>query len=427
MVDAYSPIAWFLIYTSLLAMGPQRVTAEVNSVTCTNSSVLRQEWRDLSAMQKQSFLNAVKILRNPTKSPSKRGLSNRFADFADIHASVAGRVHSNAMFLVWHREFLRRFEMELQQVDPSVSLPYWDTGYDGAKPLANVDIFGSKPTSMGTLAKKTKNGYCLGDGFCAGWKNADGSCLTRAYSSSIHFRDNTVYTPLILSSPNYDAFGSALASAHDMVHEQLGGKLLNGKRADMFLLSRSANDLLFYLHHANVDRLFYRWQKTNSSRSDKYSKTGYSAKGSINDILPFWKVPVKAVLLSDGGAVLPDGTGKYCIKYAPFSKGSKKEGVPRTGQRSTVAVPIGSGKNRTIARAPAISVSQSWIEANAASMNISTSRFEERIRGSEFTLDSIQRQFDEKLDQVLARNVTMDYEDAYEEVMAAWAVVSNLA
>ncbi|KAJ3240616.1 hypothetical protein HDU81_003200 [Chytriomyces hyalinus] len=427
MTDAHLHITWFLIYLSLLVMGTQTVTADANSAACANNTILRQEWRDLSPKQKQSFLNAVKVLRNPAKSPSKRGLSNRFADFASIHALLAGRVHSNAMFLVWHREFLRRFERELQQVDSSVSLPYWDTGYDGAKPLANVAIFGSKPTSMGTMAKKTKDGYCLGDGFCGGWKNADGSCLTRAYSSSIHFRDNTVYTPLILSSPNYDTFGTALASAHDMVHEQLGGTLANGKRADMFLLSRSANDLLFYLHHANVDRLFYRWQTSDASRSDKFSKTGYSAKGSINDVLPFWNVPVSAVLMSDGGAMLPDGTGKYCIKYAPFSKGSKKEGVPRTGQRSTVAVPVGSGKNRTIVRAPAISVSQSWIEANAASMNISTSRFEERIRGSEFTLDSIQRQFDEKLDQVMARNVTMDYEDAYEEVKAAWAVVSNLA
>ena len=91
----------------------------------------------------------------------------------------------------------------------------------------------------------------------------------------------------ILASPDFEAFGSArprgqnsAAAAwqrragartelefnpHDGVHGSLGG--------DMAQVGPASRDPIFYLHHANVDRLWAVW----------------NARGNANSPEPFWR------------------------------------------------------------------------------------------------------------------------------------------
>ena len=40
--------------------------------------------------------------------------------------------HRGSIFLPWHREFLRRFELDLQKEVSDVTLPYWDWAADAS-------------------------------------------------------------------------------------------------------------------------------------------------------------------------------------------------------------------------------------------------------------------------------------------------------
>src|SRR5438552_749989 len=95
-------------------------------------ATIRKNQKNLTAQEWQAFINAITALRglgNPTP---------RYGAFVDVHVramSMSGMswgVHSmqgmvGRNFLAWHRRFIRRFEQQIQKVDATVSLPYWDT------------------------------------------------------------------------------------------------------------------------------------------------------------------------------------------------------------------------------------------------------------------------------------------------------------
>lgn len=110
----------------------------------------RKNQAGLSSGEKAAFVNAVLALKNRT--PSQMGLSNRYDDYVQIHENsmlamtmtAPGWAHSGPAFLPWHREYLRRFELDLQAIDSSVSLPYWDWTVDNtpAATLWGADFLG---------------------------------------------------------------------------------------------------------------------------------------------------------------------------------------------------------------------------------------------------------------------------------------------
>ena len=89
---------------------------------------VRKNAKDLSKVEKTAFVDAVLALKLKP-SPWVPGLSlydtftlwHRDAFNCDINAA-----HMAPAFLPWHRAFLLLYEQQLREVDPTVSVPYWD-------------------------------------------------------------------------------------------------------------------------------------------------------------------------------------------------------------------------------------------------------------------------------------------------------------
>ncbi len=89
---------------------------------------MRKNQATLTATEKRNFIGALLELK-------RRGRYDRFVsthrDFVTSDTDFGPRVaHRGPSFLPWHRQFLLDFEQELQAIDDSVELPYWDWTVD---------------------------------------------------------------------------------------------------------------------------------------------------------------------------------------------------------------------------------------------------------------------------------------------------------
>ncbi|KAL2912733.1 hypothetical protein HK105_207725 [Polyrhizophydium stewartii] len=232
------------------------------SATCTSaqcSSYLeRKEWRALTTTERQNYINAVLCLK---KLGSKLGKSvksqSRFDDFAYVHYRALNIAHSSAHFLPWHRAYLHVYEQTLRaECKYTGALPYWDWTIDSQAPEKSP-IWSS--SAFGGDGSTSSTDRCVKTGPFASFKSQFGRpfCLSRTFSGNLG-STSSFYTPeaiyfMLSELTTYDDFRRAVEEGpHNNVHGGIGGC--------MALIDMSANDPVFMLHHANIDRMWYIWQ-----------------------------------------------------------------------------------------------------------------------------------------------------------------------
>ena len=183
----------------------------------------KQEWR--------RFIDAVDAIR-------KKGAAKpNYRDFLEVHVQAFRHenhdwgVHSMGTmvgrnFLAWHRQYLLRFERRLQDEDPQVFVPYWDWL---AKPKIPSQLNRSQLLQRWKVSHQFQGEWMPG----------------RDDVNAARRRDR------------FGPFQRRLESAHGDVHVAVGGEMAT---------ERSPADPLFWLHHANVDRIWARWQEKHPTR-----------------------------------------------------------------------------------------------------------------------------------------------------------------
>ena len=239
----------------------------------------RQNATSLTDSERDAYIDAVKELKNTIKSGHTLSI---YDEFVAIHWGIrqvtasdgtADRGHNGPAFLPWHREYLLRYEQELQNVNSDVTLPYWR--WDAKKADTN-DIF--KDEFMGPSGSGWGSNHAVTSGhfsIAEGWEihadldidNNQNSQGRLAGERALQ-RNNTL-TPSIgsrtlpggnqmenvMEQGTFSDFRSDLENAHNTVHVWVGESMVNA-----FV---SPNDPIFFMHHCNVDRLWAIWQQDN--------------------------------------------------------------------------------------------------------------------------------------------------------------------
>ncbi|VIO92324.1 ShTK domain containing protein [Brugia malayi] len=205
---------------------------------------IRKEIRMLNKNERERFFTAIQQLK-------ASGEYNRLADIHRQEASESG-AHAGPSFLLWHREFIKRMEIALRLIDPSIALPYWDSSLDQHLSDPRDSVMWSEML----MGESNSNGEVINGPFARFITLEGHPAITRNLGEEGHlFTDeniNTVYA--CPYPPNF----SALEYYHASVHIWIGG--------DMKPPLTSANDPVFFLHHSFVDYIFENWRQMHQNR-----------------------------------------------------------------------------------------------------------------------------------------------------------------
>jgi hypothetical protein len=177
--------------------------------------------------------------------------SGAWADQVALHADMRHRHHSSWRFMPWHRLQLVWFERHVARLSGKAdfAIPYWDWDDDRIPDLFLYDetfyVPGREAQQYDTISDfLRRNGQVLTGrltddfptffGRPRGGNDPTDGALGRRYYS-----------------------GSGEWGGHNLIHGFVGG--------DMGDLSRSPNDPLFWLHHANIDRIYALWRDRHYS------------------------------------------------------------------------------------------------------------------------------------------------------------------
>jgi tyrosinase len=244
---------------------PARVRKEVNSLTSTEIT---------------EFRTAVKLLRErmPTDPKSWRAQAVIHQDFCP---------HGNWFFLPWHRAYLWYFEEICREAlgpGNAFALPYWDWT---ANPLLPATFWGLDnplndssreidpnepipPEVAGPAVLANILGITDFETF------ASGKALTQ--------RPNT---------PPFGFTGQLEGVPHNNIHGLIGGNMAT---------YMSPLDPIFWLHHANIDRLWTEWDRLHPAAGvidpewldfevNTFADTaGAAAKRKVSDLLSTYKL-----------------------------------------------------------------------------------------------------------------------------------------
>jgi hypothetical protein len=167
---------------------------------------------------------------------------------------------SSANFLIWHRAYLYYFERILRDAsgDPGFALPYWD--YSQADARVFPQIFASRfldeeRTPNPLYHANRELAFVVG----ALSLSPDIGAATPAIGSDSFFSDigTTGFGGDILDSEHTE-LGLLEQRPHNDIHLAVGG-VVGGNNGAMADVKTAAFDPVFFVHHANIDRMWATW------------------------------------------------------------------------------------------------------------------------------------------------------------------------
>ncbi|KAF2967710.1 hypothetical protein GQX73_g5889 [Xylaria multiplex] len=260
-----------MITTSILALGASllafsqaaQAPYERKHAPCTSKSI-RKSWADLTAAEKQNYIDADLCLMTLPPKSGIEGAISRWDELQYAHAAQARYIHNVGAFLPFHRYFVTVHDHLLRaECNYTGPLPYWDEPLDVGD-IAASPLFSGEP-SFGGNGTGSKN--CIADG--------------PFVNVTLHFKEDLSTTEYCISRSLND-FAFSMMAARVNVEECLEKKSFGdawrclegrphsgghaGVLGTMINILLSPGDPVFYLHHGYLDRLWFDWQSRNPTK-----------------------------------------------------------------------------------------------------------------------------------------------------------------
>ena len=243
----------------------------------------RKNQATLTPTEKARFVAAVLALK----------ADGTWDQFVGVHDAAHMDAHRGPAFLPWHREYLRRLELELQRIDASVTLPYWNWSVDNSptSSIWNADLMGGNGRPGDRRVMTGAFAFDAGQ-----WTLVHGGTqdLRRDFGASVATLPTASDVTTTLAVTPYDAAPWNTSSTggfrnrsegwisgpqmHNRVHVWVGGSMLP---------LTSPNDPVFFLHHCFVDKLWAVWQRQHPTEG-YLPVSGAAAGHNLHDAMQPW-------------------------------------------------------------------------------------------------------------------------------------------
>lgn len=175
---------------------------------------------------------------------------------------------SSADFLLWHRAYVYYFERCLRDAagDPTLAVPYWDYSREDSRSFP--EIFQARWLDDAKTQENPLYHPNRDLGFTSGrFELASPVCVaakTMAVANFFTEPGNTGFAGDILDK-KHTQLGLMEQRPHNDIHITVGGVVgsTNGAMAD---IPTAAFDPVFWVHHANIDRMWSVWAATPGKR-----------------------------------------------------------------------------------------------------------------------------------------------------------------
>lgn len=199
---------------------------------------VRKRATKMTAAEKKRFRDVITALI----------ANGMYGTLVSHHADMSHNMHGSMgavgreRFLPWHRVYLLKLEQAMQNIDPLAFIPYWNWVTQRRVPPWLEDFMPRvQVPGIGQVAVTRNVG------------------APPPLPSSSHIAD-------VQSETTYTDYTTALEFAHNDVHGWVGGT--------MGSIPTAPADPVFWLHHAQVDRLWSLWQAKASNNGKNPTLSG---------------------------------------------------------------------------------------------------------------------------------------------------------
>lgn len=212
--------------------------------------------------------------------------------------------HGSFYFFSWHRMYLYFLERLVRAAsgDPKLALPYWNWSDSSQRALPAAFRSpgnSSNPLYVSQRAPGMNGGTALLPASAVSFSVAFGYTNFDSPTGSGLSFGGQIAGPMQFNAPH----GELESQPHDVVHVVIGGN--SGLMSDP---DTAAQDPIFWLHHANIDRLWKRWLDQGGGRQDPLSDAAW-----MNTKFTFFDENATAVTLT--GQQIIDTVGSMNYRY----------------------------------------------------------------------------------------------------------------
>jgi tyrosinase len=200
--------------------------------------------------------------------------------------------HGSWYFLPWHRGYLLAFEANIRAQVVKLggpadwALPYWNYFNDGQNALPPEFASADWPDGHGVNPLFVAERY---------GPQGNGNVVVPKNSINLKAMSNHVFTGVANGgskgfggadtgfSHSAGTFGALESQPHNIVHTMVGGQLPDGSPGLMSDPDTAGLDPIFWLHHANIDRLWEVWNDNPATNVDPTDPNWLNGPASIGE------------------------------------------------------------------------------------------------------------------------------------------------